>query len=402
MSSEETEWESRFIPLGSDMEVERRLARLEELRHDLFHAPPAATINNKSGGKRNSALPDDPKVAYALDTLLAMLYVETSFARVGVACALADATPRSGKGEIPPFAVRLCARLAAPDGDPVTLVGGPLVPPQRARMRIWAETAVPALLTDALNTLQMLLRPTSRPNDPALEREVGVCHAALRLAPCLPTPALTNACLRVLRVLPPARTRETSPLGQIAADLREHACLCLAARPPLELAAFWSALSASDPAQSRDLLPLLDFVRDTRAVPYLLALLVRPALARDNTPVALSVVHALHRLRDRQALPVLRRLLRDKEKDGETRRRGDKETRKGSLEPAVESDPAELIEALRQALVDIEHDRAAPERMFLLRPALRVFSDLLHPLTRPPAADDDGRADLLRGDEDKH
>ena len=395
------------MSIGGYAGAQRRLARLEELRYDLFHSPPAATTNNKPGGKRNSAQTDNPKAAYALDTLLAMLYVETSFARIGVACALADVPPQSGKSETPPFAARICARLTAPDADPLALASGPLVPPQRAQLRTWAETTVAALLTDALNTLQLLLRPTSRPDAPALEREVEVCHAALRLTPYLPTPTLNNACLRVLRVVSLTRAREISPLGQMAAELREHVCLCLAARPPEELAAFWIGLGAFDPTASRDLLPLLDFMRDTRTVPHLLALLARPALARENDPVALAVVRALHRLRDRRALPVLRRLLKDREREEEKRKRGKEErgreeTREGPAGTALGDDAPELMKALRQALYDIEHDRPAPERMFLLRPAMPVVSDLLHPVARPPATDDDGRADLLRSDEEKH
>ena len=366
---------------GGNAGAERRLMRLEELRRDLFHAPPTNAANRKPDRKRGNMPPVEPKATYALDTLLAMLWVETPSGRLGVACALAAAPPQLGKAEAPPFAARLCARLAAAASDPLADADLPLATPHNAPMRAWAETTVAALLTDALNTAQLLLRAAPGPDMPTLEREAEVCHAVLRLAALVSTPPLTNACLRVLRVFPPGLARQASSLGQLAADLREHACLHLAALPPDLLAPFWSVLGASDVSACDRLLPLLDFMQNTSAVPYLLALLERPAVARDNVRVALAVVRALHRLGDHRALPALRRFVKDRQGDKGTWRQGEEE----------------LMREVKQALLDIEHDRAAPEKRFLLRPALRGLSDLLRPLGKPPDRDD-GRADLLRSD----
>ena len=357
MNKEEPKAAASSAPMSDYTVVQRRVMRLEELRRDLFHAPPAAAASHSYDKKRGNLSLPDPKAAYALDTLLTMLWVETPSGRLGVACALADAPPQLGKAEAPPFAARLCARLAAPDADPLAPVGLPLVTHQNAFLRAWAETTLAEILTDALNTAQLLLRAPSLPDMPGLEREAEVCDAVLRLAPLLSTPSLTNACLRLLRVFPPALVRETAPLGQMAIDLRESAALYLAKLPPAELAPFWSVLGASDPVACDTLLSLLDFMQDTRAVPYLLALLERPA-SRDNDRLALAVVRALRRLGDHRALPVLRRFLKEREAG----RGGDEETGNG------ESDTAELMREAREAIFDIEHDRIAPEKRFCCVP----------------------------------
>ncbi len=358
-----------FSGAGKATEAEKRLQRLEELRRDLYG--------------ENSALGE-----YAVNTLFTMLWIETASERLAVACALSDSLPLPDKGDASPFAARLCYRVQAPAADPLAVPPlSPLLPPKGAKLREWAEQTLLAIFTDALNTIKLMLRQTPPAAANALYVETDVCHAALRLAPRLKSPALVEATLRLLRMFPPDLARETGPFGRQTPELRSLASLYLAALSPDDLYPLWVGLNGSDANLRQSLLPVLDYLNDPRVVSYLIKMLERHSQWADGDLAAWAAVRALQRLRDRRALPVLRRLVAMSERAAATA----SPTRATSaLNPA-------LIQAARRAIESIEHQRQPKEHSFLLRPSQPDTTRLLRPAESIPDSDAN-HAELLRSD----
>ncbi len=354
-----------FGGAGKATESEKRLQRLEELRRDLYGEKDALT-------------------EYALNTLLSMLWMEAGAERLAVACALSDAPPLLGKAEAPCFAARLCYRVQTTGGDPLAAPPStPLLLPKGAKLREWAEQAIAAIFTDALNTIKLSLRQAYQPREDALQRETDTCQSTLRLACRLKSPALVEPTLRLLRLFTPDRTREPGALARQTPELRSLAALYLAALSPDDLLPLWTALNVADAAPRRDLMPILDYFNDARAVPYLIKMLEKYAQWPDADMVGWTTVRALQRLRDRRALPVLRRLVAALERTAVS----------SSTRAQSGSNPA-LAQAARRAIEAIAHQRPPAERSFLLRPS--SHPDAAHLLRPAQTTTDTDATELLR------
>jgi hypothetical protein len=329
-------------------EASLRLQRLEELRQDLLQA-------------------NAPRRAYAVETLLGLLWVEEGPERLAVACALCGYPPTSGKAEAPDCAQRLCIRLhGEAEGDDL-----PPPPPPEERLA-WAGKAVTALLHESLDILKAAVRPGAPASAHLLRREADVCCDALQLVCSLRTADAAEACVRALRLFPPAKTRETGPNARQTTTLREMAARALGALSPDALFPLWYALGSPDADARRDLIPVLDYLHDARAVPYLTRLLERRTQWDDGELVGWFVVRAFERIGDRRALPALRRLTM----------RGASGMRQALpwLRKATPSGTSEELarEALR-VIQSIEYGRNTRDSESLLRPAGPVTQDLLRP-----------------------
>jgi hypothetical protein len=344
-------------------EAHLRLQRLEELRQDVRQA-------------------NAPRRAYAVETLLGLLWVEEGQERLAVACALCGYPPQMGRAEAPDCAKRLCVRL----NDVMERDDLPPPPPPEARIA-WAGKAATALLQESLDILKAAERTGTRANARVLQREADVCCDVLQLVCSLRTADAAEACVRALRLFPPDRTRETGPNARQTTTLREIAARALGAISPDALFPLWYALGSPDADARRDLIPALDYIHDPRAVPYLARLLERRTQWDDGELVGWFVVRAFARIGDRQALPALRRLTM----------RGTSGMRQALpwLHRATPSGTSEELarEALR-VIQSIEYGRNTRDSESLLRPAGPVTQDLLR-----PAADGLAERDLQDRDE---
>lgn len=377
-----------FAPALKITEAEQRLKRIEELRRDLFtekapgiDKPVQKTfIPAKYHYKEKNAENNHP-TEYALNTLLAMLWVETETGRLAVACALSDSAPQLGKSEAPVFAARLCAHLDVLPTDPLAIPSLSLAATsQSASRRDWAIQAVIAILSDTLTTIKHLLQQRNMQENEILYRETDACRDALRLGMRLHSPALVDTTLRLLRLFTPDFVRETGPIGHQTPVLRTIASQLLADLSPDDLFPFWITLSGPDSAARRDLLSVLDYFHDPRAVPYLVKLLEQRTRWSGDEMIGWASVRALQRFGDRRALPVLRQIA-DMEASAYA---------KASVSP-------ELARAARNVIEAIEHGRVSPERSFLLRSSQAGARDLLLPTSDVPEPNSDA-SELLRTD----
>ena len=408
-----------FAPAPKITEAEKRLQRIEEMRHDLFAAKaPAMDKTSQKGmkqSKESSKKENSDPAEYALNTLLAMLWVETETGRLAVACALSNSTPQLGKAEAPVFAVQLCAQLHALPTDPLAIPSLSLSDTsQSLNRRQWATQAVSTILNDTLTTIRHLLwqepsavdkreadrefgreakietslpssgrshfRQINLQENESLYRETDACRDALRLGLQLRSPALVETTLRLLRLFTLDFVRESGPLGHQTPELRARASQLLAGLSPDDLSPFWAALNGPESDARRDLLSVLDYLHDPRAVPYLVKLLERHTQRSDGEMIGWASTRALQRFGDRRALPVLRRLAGTEI----------------SIHLASSVSP-ELARAARNAIEAIEHGRASPERSFLLRPSQANTRDLLLPTSDVPDPANDAE-ELLRTD----
>src|SRR5579871_496820 len=263
-------------PAASGERGPQRVQRLAELRQDLHRGRPM-------------------RRTYARDALLALLWVEEGRARLAVLCALCDYAPETGKAETSPFIGRLAARLnrdAPPDDLPP--------PPDALQLAAWIGQGLAATLTEALDRLKGALRAEEA--SPAfVQQEAEVCREALALARLLAADATAEAGVRLLRLLPaaPARTPQLS-VRQIG-DLRDAACAVLGALSPDALFPLWSALGGPEATTRQDLLPALDYLRDPRALPYLIRLSERRSQWTDGELVGWFLVRAFERIGDQRS-----------------------------------------------------------------------------------------------------
>ncbi|HZO88027.1 MAG TPA: hypothetical protein VFB38_06770 [Chthonomonadaceae bacterium] len=365
MSWKDTEGKER-----GESAARSRLQRLEELRLDL---------SRKSAARR----------AYAVETLLSLLWVEEGRERLAVACALCGYPPQVGKAETPLCVTRLCSRLSrtVPDDDL------PLPPPAAERIA-WAGRAVTALLTESLDALKAAAREQTETNARIIHREARVLQDALALAWCLRFAETAEPCVRLLRFLPAELVREPGPLAHYVPLLREAAAHALGALAPDDLSALWDAMGSRDAAARRDLLPALDYLHDPRAVPYLTRLLERRNEWPEGELIGWFVVRAFERIGDKRALPALRRL--------------EAQGRRGTLHQAMRrflrGSEAGLSSDLRlevqRVIRSLEQGKDSRQRKELLRPAQSQTGELLRPAVAAPEEEDwQERAQLLRPEE---
>jgi hypothetical protein len=340
------------MDLDREAEEKRLLHRLEELHQSLYQL-------------------NAPRQTETLDTLLSMLWVLEGKARLLVACVLCGYAPRRGNAASAPAGpARLSARLER--SQPAHEI---LPPPgtrtlQDAGLAERIGLALIATLTQSLDTLKAELR-ASAPDAPHIREEAEVCLSMLGLARRLQTEGVSESCLRLLHLFPPDLARSHGPLARLTARLREAAAQTLGALSPDALFAFWYALGSPDIHARHDLLPVLDYLSDSRAIPYLIRLLERRTQWADRDVVGWFVVRAMEHIGDRSALPALRRIAA------------------GGAAPLQETHPreilkappvsAELVREAERVIEAIEWRKNQRERASLLRPAHLSPADLLRP-----------------------
>lgn len=360
MSAEETAGRK----IGPDVSPGRRQQRLEELKRDL------------EGN-------DATRAAYARTRLLERLWVEEGAERMAVACVLCGHPAEVSKAETLLCASRFCMRLNTV-GDDLPL------PPGEVELRVWAGPAVAAVLTETLDAIKAASRLESTANNEILQREVDVCRDALILAKNLRVHEAADPCVRLLRLLPPERVRGQGVLARRTTALREAAGRVLGLLSPEALGTLWDALSGSDEAARRNALPILDYIQDPRAIPYLTTLLERRAEWGSGEMMAWNVMRAFERIGDRRALPVLRRVANG----------GALPAAVASANADVSGDNPHLAREARRVIQSIEQGRDSQDREMLLRPAMPHDDHLLRPVTHLP--DENVRPkELLRPDASK-
>jgi hypothetical protein len=336
----------------------RRQQRLEELTREMMQG-------------------DASRRQYALQMLLARLWITTSEDRQRTASALMGYAPGSPLAEIPECAVRFCAKLRPPETEILP------TPPDSDALQQWVGEATGAVLQGSLDTLKWILRAPSE-NSATLRQEVQVCRDALLLAQNLRLPEVVEPCLRILRLFPADLGRRAGPFASQTTLLRELACCTLAALPPNELALFWENLSSDHSASRVDLLPVLDYLNDVRALPYLIALLEKRGDWADREMVGWAVVRAFEHVGDRKAGDALREIIASASPQ-----------REASAKRAIPTS-AELAREAHRVLEAIERNKNMQQGHVLLRPARSPGSGLLRPADRIPEEAARLSEDLLR------
>jgi hypothetical protein len=351
-------------PPRASVEARRRLQRLEELRRDLCQEKQA-------------------RREYALNALLALLWVSEGRERLATACALCGRPPDAGKGETRLFAGRLCTALASRDRGAAPGSELDLAPPPGPReLEDWLGDAVAAVLQGSLDQLKAAIRAPGGPEAGIMRREAEVCQDGLFLASMLRCAALVAPCMRLLRILPPDLARDAGILAHETAALRSQAARALAGMSPDFLYLFWVDLRSPDVRVRRDLLCVLDYVTDAAALPYLTRLLESRVHWPDAEMVGWAVVRAFERIGDRAALPALRRI-------------GSSGAAYRVSATRTHTSPALALEA-RRVIRAMETWREGRERDVLLRPSASSEAQLLRPAED---AEDEEPAELLRSTE---
>ena len=222
--------------------------------------------------------------------------------------------------------------------------------------------------------------------DEELYRETDLCRDVITLANQFAIDTVIEHAVRLLRLFPPDQARGVGPLARQTGPLREVTARFLGSLSPDKLYNYWYALGSPARTARRDLLPVLDYLQGEGATPYLVRLFERRGQWEDGEMVGWFVVRAFKRIRDRRALPALRRVV----------------SMEKSPMPVASSSQAspELIREALRAIEAIEYGRAPAERDQLLRACQPPVDHLLHParpdtdkLLRPSQLDD---TDLVR------
>lgn len=332
--------------------------RLEELRQ---------AVQSQSAVQRD----------YAVQTLLALAWVESGPARVSTLQVLSGHSLLGEETSL--FATRVAARLQrteSPEDLPT-----PLPPAELSR---WMGQATTLTLTEGLDILKAALRTLSSTDSPLLRREAALCFDALTVIRLLRAEVAVEACLRTLRLFPPDRARTSGVLARHTTLLREAAATAIAAFSPDSLFPLWSALGGPDTGVRHDLLPVLDYLQDARALPYLARLLARSNQWPDGELAGWFVVRAFEHIGDRRALPPLRQL--------EARL-----TLQVSPHTSFGEAGTTLIQEVRRVLQSLEKGYARRESRSLLRPAAPYPRELLRSALDPsPERDFADQEELLR------
>lgn len=358
-------------PVGPAADIKRVVTRLEELRHDLH-----ATNRLQQT---------------AADTLLSMLWVALGQARLLISCVLCGYTVQRGMDSAPPPGpVRLCARLdrMQPDNEPLALPG--LTDLAGAALAERIGHAVVDTLTHSLDTLHAVLR-SSAPDGPHIREEAEVCLAMLSVARRLRSEGAVEPCLRLLHLFSPELTRSHGPQAMITSRIRESTARTLSALSPDVLFAFWYSVGGPDARIRRNLLQVLDYLTDSRAVPYLIRLLERRTQWADGDMVGWFVVRAMEHIGDRSALPALRRI--------SAGRAAPMQRTQVAESGKQAAGSAELGREAERVILAIEGRKNRRESASLLRPSQIEPTDLLRPVSEAlEYTDVQDREELLRPD----
>jgi hypothetical protein len=344
--------------MGQESADRRRRQRIEELRADLSHTK-------------------KERVDYARKTLLTMLWLDDEQARRQVISALCRYQPEEGQ-PYPAFALRLSGQLAAPSVDRAT------PPTPEALATALGETTL-AIMNVALQQIKLkqiklkqiksMPAATDAPDEDGLYLETDVCRDALVIAQCFQLTAVVEPTVQILRLFPPDLARGAGPLARQTGPLRESAAHLLGSLSPDALYAFWYALGSPDKNARQDLLPVLDYLNDLRATPYLVRLFERRSQWSDAEMVGWFAVRAFKRIRDRRALAALRRVI--SAADG------------GSAVAMTTVTSPDLVREVRRAIEAIQYGHSGGAKEELLRGSQPPTTELLRSSAQ-------GEADLVR------
>ncbi len=336
-------------------ETRTRRRRLEDLRHALTS-------------------PQEARRESAWAWLALEIGVRTDGERLEAVCVLLNYPPESDAAGVPLSAARLTQHITELIGcEPSDLDGVPL--------RALIGQSVHITLLESLDTLKALLPLQGEAIALAVRSEIEVCLSLLKTVRLVALSEAVEGCVRVLRLFRMETARGQSALSRPTTLLRDAACRALGAISPDALFLLWYTLGSPDTQVRSNLLPVLDYLRDPRAAPYLLRLLERRGQWADSEIVGWFVVRAFEHLGDRRALPALRSLTHTGENSSES-----------SPEHFVPVS-VELAREARRVISSIERGRGWRDRLHLLRPADAPAELLLQPASFIPDEDTD---ELLR------
>lgn len=329
--------------MAQDRMDRRQWQRIVELRGDLGHKKPE-------------------RVAYARQTLATMLWLEDERARQLVTSVLCGYLPDEIQA-IPEFAARLSRRLAAHAGT------DDLMPTDANTIASELGKTVAEIVRIALQRLRVIIDDAGTPDVEGLYLETDVCRDGLILSTCFGFPSAVDSSVQILRLFPPDMARDAGPLARQTGPLREAASHLLGALSADALYPYWYALGSPDRIARRDLLPVLDYINDVQATPYLVRLFERRGQWSDGEMVGWFAVRAFKRIRDRRALPALRRVV-------------SVESSQMLAGTAGRTSP-DLLREVKRAIEAIEYGRSSTARDELLRASHAPSHELLHP-SEPP------------------
>ncbi len=295
---------------------------------------------------------DRPKRAYAVHTLLALLWIARDSDRTQIAFSLFEQTKTSDKVNRSDATDRFCRCLTkdAAEFRP---------PPNADELTAWAANALKAALNETLNRLNAASQPNSRPAEGERARETETCLDLLQCARRMASPDCLDACFRLLKM-----SSEDGGMGNAAPlqanPLREAAARTIADLPPDSLIPLWNRLGGADSHRIRDCLPVLNYFTDDRAIPRLITVLESRKPETDSESVDLAILRTFGRIGSRKALPALKRIVSE----------GVEQEANGESERTREA---------RRIIQTIESGKSGHDRSELLRPAANSNDALLRP-----------------------
>ena len=333
--------------------AKQRLARLEELRQEM---------NSGSSLKR----------AYAIQTLLSLLWIATEASRPPVAFTLFGYELAAENRDSAAAPLRFCGSLTQDEADKMA------PPPDTSGLNLWAANALNGALRETLNGLNAATQPNARPDEAEIKREVEICRDLLKVIQWTGFSDCLEPCVRLLKMFPSDLGRRVSAAARQTTVLRESASQAIGAMPPDAIMPFWNLLGGTEPRARRDLMPALDYIADVRAIPHLIALLEKRKTWADGEMLGWFIVRSFGRIGSRKALPALQEISREEETSG-----------------------LGLSQEARRVIQAIEDGRATRERNELLRPAERSDAALLRAASAPSSESNPrDRAELLRPGEE--
>ena len=333
--------------------AKQRLARLEELRREMD-------------------APNGLKRAYAIQTLLSLLWIATETSRLQIAFTLFCFEITSDKVNSAVAPTRFCRCLTNDEAD------GMAPPPNAEGLNAWAANALNAALHETLNVLNAATQTNARPDEMEIKREVEICLDLLKVIRRMAQPDCLDPCVRLLKMFPADLGRRVSAAARQTTVLRESASQAVGAMPPDAIASFWTLLGGAESRARRDLMPALDYITDVRAIPHLTNLLEKRKTWADGEMLGWFIVRSFGRIGSRKALPALQQISSEEETSG-----------------------LGLSQEARRVIQAIEDGKATRERNELLRPA-EMASDTLLRAASAPAHESNprDRDELLRPGEE--
>ena len=301
--------------------AKQRLARLEELRREMD-------------------APNGLKRAYAIQTLLSLLWIATETSRPQIAFTFFGYEPTSDKVNSPAAPVRFCRCLPKDEADGMAPI------PNAEGLNAWAAIALNSALHETLNVLHAATQANARPDEAEIKREVEICRDLLKVIRWMGQPACLDPCVRLLKMFPADLGRRVSAAARQTTVLRESASQAVGAMPPDSIPSFWTLLGSAESRARRDLMPALDYITDVRAIPHLVTLLKKRKTWADGEMLGWFIVRSFGRIGSRKALPALHQISSEEETSG-----------------------LGLSQEARRVIQAIEDGKATRERNELLRPA---------------------------------